>query len=1476
MGRGVCSVSGGILTIANTGTSDTTRLTLDSAITSGTGRPTHTTSWDAYYTGFTTSTTHYTGGYDWTGSPIDAISSLFISSDTYLYLGGSQESIDKTDLLNTWYHFDMVYNTTDDLVYWYINGTHYQTSSPANSNLREYNTFIFRGYNSLNVDNIVVQDGVFIQEEDLLPQCNNDIDDDGDGFIDYHYDIGCEDENDDNESPVNYYNGTLFEMDFLNDSVDCSEYGFSYTQNPTIGLATCEVSDGIMQLDVSNSRAFLPFQFYIQDTDRLTKNYTLSYKLRFNNLPSGTSSIDVLTSQSVASAFGSLLFSQSGGYNFYFDNSLNSFYNLNDYEDEWMELDIIHDATDNSLDYYINGVFTETTGSIDNPLNSYDIARLMVNHVDSSAVTPILLDIDKIILSWGDNIGQISSDECSDGLDNDGDGWIDEDDPDCVEGNTETNDDEYPVSLVYNYTIFEDDFDNNNYTSEGWSVSGNCVEGIGNSGDSIIYSNGSYCIINQEFETGSNDLQNININYYSMNYGTDNYLRIKNNDNDYQEFRYFNFEPLNVTNDQILYLPLDIDFNDYSGNGVTYSLGGDVFINTTFGLEGGSAYFDGVDDRVYLNDNLKLSEDLTIMLDVYIENISHEVHLIGKEGYTGDYSIGITSGSNIKYYFTGSSTDTGYSLDTGKWYRLALTRNYTSGILNVYVNGSSVYSTTNTNLIPINSNQIYIGDYTNKDFQGFVDNVQIYNNSLTQEQLLGYYEGFKLEVTGFGNCNNDGQISYSLENLSQFNYSYDFNYVLDMENDVGSLYLEDELIYDFDISGCFIANENKEIEFELDSSDSFEIDYFRIDNIDYPYGCYNGLDDDNDGYFDLDDADCIDPYQNETIVQLHDCNDGIDNDNDGFIDYPDDEGCDNAFGDTELPQQGTACVEDVCSESTWCIFKHTFKCLEPISFKGFTTRPTWYADILEGETYNSRSVINLHEYTYTDVNVEGSIETTNDVVIYKTFGSNTRDYEEINHEFVFFFDKEEDITFTDSGQITMTFYNTNYENSNDMFAVRLKPHYNYTTGNTEVAIYSLDDDSTENLIGTGITADNRNYGRFQLNIIAMPDSDAYYMTWDTASGVYDDVVLNDYYIFTYDSPDRVKIKIEAYPKEIANSPFFESDIDMYLDYINVYGQTSNTQTFCSEYTLPYYLKEDFNGYLENCGWSVSQTGIFNEGRLYLTSDLFSFDAYKDFTPLYSDDNRYFTMDLTAIVYDYVDNTGYTLLLLYDLEDNPFVGLFIGEESGDGDGRIGYYSDGSFTTLETFEKSDIQRIWLIYDFLEDDYRVLLTNSNLTSSEIGSGLPIINENINPDSLARIKIFGYQGTYALDNLKIFSSDEDATLISVLSESTAEVIDPYPDRSGNTMCGYFLDRLTERESCINDDECESGKCLISGKCSRFDYTYCDENGKTRGNMCIVSAVTSCTLESASEMILDNFILVVVAVIIIMFIAYLLIIFRG
>lgn len=82
-----------------------------------------------------------------------------------------------------------------------------------------------------------------------------------------------------------------------------------------------------------------------------------------------------------------------------------------------------------------------------------------------------------------------------------------------------------------------------------------------------------------------------------------------------------------------------------------------------------------------------------------------------------------------------------------------------------------------------------------------------------------------------------------------------------------------------------------------------------------------------------------------------------------------------------------------------------------------------------------------------------------------------------------------------------------------------------------------------------------------------------------------------------------------------------------------------------------------------------------------------------------------------------------------------------------------------------------------------------------------------------------------------------------------------------GVILCG---DLSGQNNSCTQDTDCLSGRCMLAltteaRKCAKFNYTLCDAQGINRGNMCIFKNITAGILRMIGNLILQNFLYVLI-----------------
>jgi hypothetical protein len=179
----------------------------------------------------------------------------------------------------------------------------------------------------------------------------------------------------------------------------------------------------------------------------------------------------------------------------------------------------------------------------------------------------------------------------------------------------------------------------------------------------------------------------------------------------------------------------DLTLNGNTGtltNGPTYS-----------SANGGSLSFDGVDDRVDCG-NFSV-QYLTVSTWVYKTSSSTNQGICRKETgwavsqYNG--TLQVAPGTSWTFY------NTGYTIPLNTWVNIVYTYSGTgtTGSQTVYINGSSIYSTTaGSGPITANSNAVRVGfDDNNWFWGGRISNTQIYNRALTASEIQQNYNALR-------------------------------------------------------------------------------------------------------------------------------------------------------------------------------------------------------------------------------------------------------------------------------------------------------------------------------------------------------------------------------------------------------------------------------------------------------------------------------------------------------------------------------------------------------------------------------------------------------------------------------------------------------------------------------------------------------------------------------------------------------------
>ena len=302
----------------------------------------------------------------------------------------------------------------------------------------------------------------------------------------------------------------------------------------------------------------------------------------------------------------------------------------------------------------------------------------------------------------------------------------------------------------------------------------------------------------------------------------------------------------------------------------------------------------------------------------------------------------------------------------------------------------------------------------------------------------------------------------------------------------------------------------------------------------------------------------------------------------------------------------------------------------------------------------------------------------------------------------------------------------------------------------------------------------------------------------------------------------------------------------------------NASSTCDSVSLPYYLKESFNGQLSQCNWTTSFDYTF-AGSLDITELVGYWYAQKDFTSpfdgtvLSSANSRYVSMTYTFKITNVMsgmntelrlyDNSGVNLVHLFTLDNDLYV-----NENG--------VASVVYNNLNLGQTYSIK---VVIDLQGNTYDVYVDGTL-----VGNDKRFVNQFYDADNVFSVKISSNAIAYTIDNLYIFTSDSTGN--AVIGNTAQQVAAATALDNETLFCNLFYKATP---ACVNNTQCSTGAC-IRGHCASFDYNYCDENGYTRGQKCMFGAVTSCAFSSVTSIIFDNFLWVLIFIAILVVVVYL------
>lgn len=203
--------------------------------------------------------------------------------------------------------------------------------------------------------------------------------------------------------------------------------------------------------------------------------------------------------------------------------------------------------------------------------------------------------------------------------------------------------------------------------------------------------------------------------------------------------------------------PFNGNANDESGNGNHGIPSGAILSNDRFGMQSKAYNFDGLDDNIILSstNNINFATQQSISFWIYFSSLPISESIVFSQQSSSStsaigYSISLNSSGKLNYR-VGNGNSSSYSgvlnnaININQWNHLVCL--FDSGKQEVYLNGQLLNSTLQPNaFIGFPNLDIQIGSNTwgsqnAINFGGIIDDVAIYNRSLTSNEILALYNG---------------------------------------------------------------------------------------------------------------------------------------------------------------------------------------------------------------------------------------------------------------------------------------------------------------------------------------------------------------------------------------------------------------------------------------------------------------------------------------------------------------------------------------------------------------------------------------------------------------------------------------------------------------------------------------------------------------------------------------------------------------
>jgi hypothetical protein len=203
----------------------------------------------------------------------------------------------------------------------------------------------------------------------------------------------------------------------------------------------------------------------------------------------------------------------------------------------------------------------------------------------------------------------------------------------------------------------------------------------------------------------------------------------------------------NYESSQVLHLSFNnienkvaFDLSGLSNNGIANNI---QYLNEKFGI---AAYFNGKDSLIEISDSKSLNFDEGISIEAWIKpsgEMKNEYQILGKNN---EFMLRIErpdQGSGLSFFVWINGVPEprvgGVVIEVNKWYHVVET--YDGVFLKIYINGTLMNQCSRVGKIDKTKNPITIGNIYGHPFEGYINDIKLYNYALSQEQIVQHYMG---------------------------------------------------------------------------------------------------------------------------------------------------------------------------------------------------------------------------------------------------------------------------------------------------------------------------------------------------------------------------------------------------------------------------------------------------------------------------------------------------------------------------------------------------------------------------------------------------------------------------------------------------------------------------------------------------------------------------------------------------------------